>query len=84
MSQIRYLSGKFECDERPLWWHKQGLQQTASGYGNKLATAWMLRREGEKVWRRVYAVCWSNAASHYVLIKGEPHWLSGDFRQGVA
>jgi hypothetical protein len=84
MTQITYLDGPYECVERPLAWQTAGLQQTASGYGRKLTTAWVIRRKGETRWRRVYAVCFSSAASHYVLIKGQPRYFAGDFREGVA
>ena len=84
MSRIIYLDGKFTAKQVLLPWQRMGLQQTRDGYGKKLTTTWMIRRHGETRWRRVYAVCFSNAASHYVLIKGEPYFLAGDFREGVA
>ena len=31
-----------------------------------------------KQWRRVYAVCWSNVASHYVIIK-KKKWFLHDY-----
>ena len=43
--------------------------QTASGYGNRLATCHMLHIAG--CWRRVYAICYSNAATCYIIKKGE-------------
>lgn len=39
--------------------------QTRTGYGSKLPTEHMVHFEGR--WRRVYAICYSNAASHYIL-----------------
>lgn len=68
-----------EVIERPPWWHEQGLQQTASGYGSRLTTQKMLRLEGEKVFRRVYAVCWSNSGSAYIFVKGSRQYLAGSF-----
>lgn len=58
--------------ESPLWHHDRGLQQTASGYGLKLATPYMVRWNGK--WRRVYSCCTSNASSEYI---GKPGaWLA--------
>lgn len=43
--------------------------RTASGYGSKLPTSYMLR-VGNR-WRRVYAICWSNVSTCYIIKKGE-------------
>lgn len=46
--------------------------RTASGYGAQLPTPYLVQWAGK--WRRVYAACWSNAASHYI---GKPGaWLA--------
>jgi hypothetical protein len=46
--------------------------RTVSGYGAKLPTPYMVKRFGK--WRRVYAACYGNAASHYI---GKPGaWLA--------
>lgn len=52
----------------PLAWQKLGLQQTATGYGSKLVTEWMISYCGKLY--RVYATCYSNAASHWFVAKG--------------
>lgn len=44
--------------EQPKYW------RTVTGYGKKLPTEYMVRHNGK--WRRVYAVCYSNSASHYI------------------
>jgi len=43
--------------------------RTVSGYGKNLATNYMVRTVDNK-WRRVYAVCYSNASTLYVRIGG--------------
>jgi hypothetical protein len=58
--------------ELPLWWHLQGLQQTASGYGRRLATRHMVQWNGK--WRRVYVACFSNAGTAY--IGPSDNWLA--------
>ena len=47
--------------------------RTVSGYGRRLATQRMVmldRGNGKGRWYRVYAICYSNAASLYVNIAG--------------
>lgn len=46
--------------------------QTVTGYGAKLPTPYLVKWAGQ--WRRVYAACYGNAASHYI---GKPGaWLA--------
>lgn len=79
---MMYLDRPFVWKRQPLWWHLQGLSQTASGYGRKLTTDRVIKIEGEKIWRRVYCVCFSNSGSVYVVIKGLPHYIRGyDFSE---
>lgn len=40
--------------------------QNEEGYGDKISTDWVCKIEGCKP-VRVYAVCWSNSASFYVI-----------------
>jgi hypothetical protein len=55
----------------PLWYHKQGLCQTASGYGKKLVTVYKVRYNNKLY--RVYSMCYSNVSAEYILIKKEKH-----------
>lgn len=55
--------------EKPLRHHKLGLQYTATGYGNKLPTRYMVRYNNRLY--RVYSICYSNVSTEYVLIEGE-------------
>jgi hypothetical protein len=68
---LKYLVEPFELTDMPLWFHKAGLSQTASGYGRKLTSARCVRLPGEKRWRRVYVTQFSNCGTAWVLIKGE-------------
>jgi hypothetical protein len=56
-----------------LPWQEQGLQQTTSGYGNKLTTTRKLFYNNR--WYRIYAICYSNCGSCYILVKGERMFL---------
>ena len=49
---------------RPLWWHTAGKQFTASGYGKRIPTPFMVRLD--KRWRRVYVAIFSNSGTCYV------------------
>lgn len=42
--------------------------RNAMGYGNAIPTRFMVKldRGPRSQWQRVYAICYSNAASHYV------------------
>jgi hypothetical protein len=53
-----------EHKHAPLWWHKRGLSQTATGYGRRIATATMVRYNGK--WRRVYCCIYSNVGTCYI------------------
>jgi hypothetical protein len=54
-----------------LWWQDEGLQETVSGYGKKLTSPYKVHFLGR--WRRVYYTCFSNTATHYVIVKGEKY-----------
>ena len=46
------------------------------GYGRKIATRHYVKLEaGDRRKRRVYAICFSNCASHYVTIGGQDYYL---------
>jgi hypothetical protein len=59
--------------------------RNASGYGRKIPTSWLLHVSGR--WRRVYVVCYSNAGSAYIVVRGERYFLGGieprDYLPGV-
>lgn len=55
------------------WPTGRGTYANQSGYGNKIPTTRMviLRDDKKKIKRRVYAICWSNVASFYIIKDGE-------------
>ena len=53
---------------KELWWQKQNLMFTASGYGSKIPTRYMV--QVENIWRRVYCCCYSNVGSLYIFVRG--------------
>ena len=52
----------------PLWWHDQGLTQTATGFGRKLTTPYKIEFNGRLY--RVYCTQISNAGSLWFTAKG--------------
>ena len=72
-SDINDLEHKYE----PLWWHTAGKSFTSSGYGKRIPTPWMVKLPGNNRWRRVYAACFSNAATSYVEVPGGWHVITG-------
>lgn len=63
------LLAEVETIDAPLWWHKQGLSKTRSGYGTKIPTHWKINFQGRD--RRVYVDQYSNAGHTYIMVKGE-------------
>ena len=57
--------------------------QSAVGYGRKITTDLVLRFEGDTQERRVYATCYSNAASHWIVHHGTKLWLKTHFLEEI-
>jgi hypothetical protein len=55
---------KVDAKELPLWWQEKGLSFTATGYGRKIPTRYMIRLNGK--WRRVYCCIFSNSGTCYI------------------
>ena len=73
---VKYAENITEKDlvESLLDWQKRGLQETASGYGKKLTTRYKVKYQSRM--RRVYAICYSNLASYYIIVKKEKLYLN--------
>jgi hypothetical protein len=69
-NQVKYVSEAFEARESVLPWQAAGRTWTASGYGSKIASRYMVRLEGETRWRRVYSTCYSNSATYWIVRGG--------------
>ena len=63
-----------EWKRNPLWHHLHNLSYTASGYGKKIPTEYMVRI-GPR-WHRVYCIIFSNAGSVYIILKGNREFIS--------
>jgi hypothetical protein len=63
---VRLECTKYAIIERPMAHHKDGLSYTATGYGAKIPTRYMVRTIDQK-WRRVYCRIYSNIGTLYVM-----------------
>lgn len=68
-SAIRHDGTEQHLNYAPLAWQKAGLQYTASGYGSKIPTPYTTTNANNRT-VRVYATCFSNAASCWFLENG--------------
>ena len=73
----RFLFREKDIKISPMYHHVHGLSFTASGYGKKLPTQYMVNL-GNK-WHRVYCVCFSNSGSIYIISKGERYLVDLEF-----
>lgn len=58
----------------PPEWMEQGLQETATGYGNRLNTGRKISFNGKLF--RLYATCYSNVTSVYFTTRGRRIFVS--------
>ena len=63
------LDVEYTREYRPLEWQRQGLQQTASGYGRKLTSRYCVRLADRRL-RRVYVSQFSNAGTAWITLDG--------------
>lgn len=65
---------KTELVHCPLEWQKQGLQETASGYGRKLTNSYKINFNGKLY--RLYTTSFSNAGSTWFTVKGKKIFIN--------
>lgn len=65
--------GTVKVTEKPLWYHKQGLSQTASGYGAKLNTGLVAHFNGKQY--RIYCTIYSNAGTCWITVNGMKYFI---------
>lgn len=66
-----YVNDGFEMKTNILPWQDKGLSYTASGYGAKIPTPFMLIIG--KVSYRIYCRIFSNVGTTYIISKGEKY-----------
>jgi hypothetical protein len=60
--------------DAPLEWQVKGLCETATGYGSKLTTRYKIEHNGKLY--RVYASCYGNCSSLYIMEHGKRIYLN--------
>ena len=81
MTAIQYLEHedgtKYDIKKdgirKPLWYHKKNLMQTATGYGSKITTEYVVKYRNRKY--RVYCHQYSNVGSLYIISKGKKIYI---------
>jgi hypothetical protein len=61
-----------EARESVMFWQAAGLTWTATGYGARIPSHYMVKFEGR--WRRVYIARYGNAGTYYIGKAGQ--WLA--------
>lgn len=69
------LEDPYTFEDRPLWFHKLGLSETASGYGQKLRSSRCVRLPDGRL-RRVYVTQYSNAGTAWIVLDGNRRIVS--------
>lgn len=59
-----FYTQSVEVKEKPLRWQERGLSFTASGYGSRIPTRYLVKFNDK--WRRVYCRIYSNTGSLYI------------------
>ena len=59
-----FFTVKADVKEKSLWWQDRGLMYTATGYGSKIPTRYMIKFNNK--WRRVYCMVYSNSGTCYI------------------
>lgn len=59
-----FLTESVPVKEKLLPWQERGLSYTATGYGRKIPTHYMVQHRGK--WRRVYCCIFSNVGTLYI------------------
>lgn len=68
-TNTRYVFKEEDRFVRRLPWQEQGLSETATGYGNKLTTVYVVKHNGRN--KRVYCVCHSNVGTLFIMDGGQ-------------
>lgn len=59
-----------QAKRKLLWWQKKNLMYTATGYGSRIPTEYMVKHNNR--WKRVYCRIYSNSGVLFIESKGKP------------
>jgi hypothetical protein len=80
LDEHQELKGKCITVVRDALPERKDVRRRQDGYGDSIPTTWGVLIDGEAKYRRVYATCWSNVASHWVTWYGKKYYLKdGNF-----
>ena len=65
----RISAERIDLIDAPMWWHKRGLSETATGYGTRLNTGLKIHFEGRQY--RLYCTCYGNSGTVWFKVKGQ-------------
>lgn len=65
IKQADYSVLPLETIEKPTWWQERGLSYTATGYGRKIPTQYMVKHNNRM--KRVYCCIFSNSGTLYIM-----------------
>jgi hypothetical protein len=64
------LTIQTEVKEELLWWQKRNLMYTATGYGKRIPTSYMVKHNNR--WKRVYCCIFSNSGTLFIEENRKP------------
>jgi hypothetical protein len=73
---MQYVQSIEDFTIRTMWWQEAGKFYTASGYGAKIPTEYMVKVNGENRWRRIYCCIYSNSGILYVIVNKQKMYFS--------
>ena len=65
-----FLTIETEIKDKLLWWQERGLMYTATGYGKRIPTPYMVKHINR--WKRVYCCIYSNSGTFYIESNRKP------------
>lgn len=66
MDTVTINGEEYPTIHAPMWYHKRGLMQTATGYGKRINTGYKVEYLGRA--RRIYCCIFSNAGTCYIIV----------------
>jgi hypothetical protein len=74
---MEYIQKIEDFKIKPLLWQKAGKQYTATGYGSKIPTEYMIKVSDDccRRWHRVYCSIYSNSGVLYIIVKKQVRYI---------
>lgn len=74
---VEYIQKIENFKIEPLWWQKAGKLYTATGYGSKIPTEYMIKVSDDcgRRWHRIYCSIHSNSGVLYIILKKQVRYI---------